>query len=409
MGLFFGLLYIIIVYKTYYFVHTPLTQSLVFYSIFTGAFLLSRLIIAFYYEDNHKRKHSPKKYPRVSFVIACKNEEDSIRKTIAACMRSDYPGVMECVAVNDGSTDKTLLEMRKAKRDFPGKVKIINFEKNRGKREGMAEGVKASKNEIIIFVDSDSFLASDAAKHIVEHFMEDPKIGAISGNTMVENKDVNTLTKMQSARYGVSYDIFKSCESVFGTVTCCPGCFSAYRKSSILKVMDRWLNQTFLGTRSTFGDDRSLTNYVMRTEKVIYCRKAVATTIVPEKYPQFFKQQLRWKKSWIREGANTGSFIWKKHPIASISYYTNLFIPILGPIVVGKMLIVDVLMRGEMPFYFVGGVLVMSILFGIYYYLIYQNRYWWYVTIFTLLYTFVLVWQMPYAVLKVRDTKWGTR
>ena len=64
-------------------------------------------------------------------------------------------------------------------------------------------------------------------------------------------------------------------------VTCCSGCFSAYRREAILPHLDWWEHQTFLGKPSTFGDDRSLTNCVLRTWKVRYEARAVSHTLVP--------------------------------------------------------------------------------------------------------------------------------
>jgi len=410
LSVFFCVLYLILLYKVYYLINSPWNALFRIYSLLTGVFLFSRFIISYFYSDKHNHQYSPGLYPKCSFVISCKNEEDSISKTIDTCLTSIYPNELDCIAINDGSTDNTLSQMKESKRKWGSKLRIISFSENRGKREGMSEGVLASKNDIIIFVDSDSFVRPEAVKIIVEHFIEDPQIGAVSGNTRVENDGVNMLTKMQSARYGISYDIFKASESVFGTVTCCPGCFSAYKRKAILKVLRKWRFQTFLGSRSTFGDDRSLTNFVMRTRKVVYCRSAIATTIVPERFKKLFNQQLRWKKSWIREGiANTGSFIWRKNPVASLSFYINLLIPIFGPIIIVKVLLVDFATHGTLPLYYVFGIVAMSLLFGIYYYAIYPNKYWWYVLIFSLLYTFVLIWQMPYALIKLRDTKWGTR
>jgi len=274
----------------------------------------------------------------------------------------------------------------------------------------MAAGVKASNNEIIVFVDSDSFVEANAVRIMVEHFMIDKNIGAVSGNTLVYNDNVNLLTKMQSARYGVSFDIFKSAESVFGCVTCCPGCFSAYRRSAILEVIDDWLNQSFLGSKSTFGDDRSLTNYVMRKWQILYCRHAVAKTIVPENYSKFFKQQLRWKKSWIREGFfNAGKIMWRKNILASAAFYINITLPIFGPIILFRTLFWNPLVSNDLPLFFMFGIVAMSGMFGLYYYLISANKYWWHVIEFSVFYALVLVWQMPYAILTVKNTKWGTR
>lgn len=231
--LFLAGLHLLFLYKTTL-LFTNQTYWLVnLYIILTGSFLLSRFFIAYFYQDFHDRKIAASKYPTMSFVIAAKNEEGSIYKTIKTCMSSAYPNKFECIVVNDGSTDNTLTEMLRAQRDFNKirrGVKVISFPENRGKREGMAEGVLAARGDVIIFVDSDSFVERNAAKIIVEHFINEPEVGAVAGNTGVENHNHNTLTKMQSARYGVSFDIFKACESVFGTVTCCPGCFSAYRR-----------------------------------------------------------------------------------------------------------------------------------------------------------------------------------
>lgn len=408
IALFFVVLYGILIYKLVFFINTPWSWAAGLYSLLTGTFLLSRFAIVFFYTDQHTKKYKPKDYPTVSVVIACKNEEDSIFKTIETCMKSEYPHKIECIAVDDGSTDNTYAEMERAQKAFPG-VKLIKFEKNLGKREGMSAGVLKATNEIIVFVDSDSFVSKDAIQLISEHFIKDERVGAVSGNSKVENIDTNMLTRMQSARYGVSFDIFKACEGVFGTVTCCPGCFSAYRKKAIMEVLEAWQNQTFLGTRSTFGDDRSLTNHILMNWKVEYCTTAQATTIVPDKYVKFFKQQLRWKKSWIREGANAARFIWKKHPIASLSFYTNLLIPIFGPFIVGYVLYYSIVIHNETPLVYIGGVTAMSLLFGAFYYVRSESKYWWYVILFTWLYSAILVWQMPYALLKMRDTKWGTR
>lgn len=409
LNVFFVSLYLVCAYKIYYILNPSAGFFVWSYGSLVGIFLLSRLITAFYYTDGHGKKYRPEDYPSISFVIACKNEEESIGKTIDTCLKSSYPARMDCIAVNDGSTDRTWARMQESKRKWKDRLKLISFEKNMGKREAMAEGVLVSDAEVVIFVDSDSFVERGAARLIVEHFLEDGSVGAVAGNSLVENEKCNFLTRMQSARYGVSFDVFKSSESVFGAVTCCPGCFSAYRREAVLKVMDRWRYQVFWGTRSTFGDDRSLTNFILRDWKVVYCRKAVVRTIVPEKFPQFVKQQLRWKKSWIREGINAGRFMWRKNIIASLSFYVNLLIPIFAPLIAFRALFWKGLLDSHFPGIYLLGLVVMSIVLGLYYFFISENKFWWYVAPFSLIYSLVLIWQMPYAILKIRDTKWGTR
>ncbi|MDP1845798.1 MAG: glycosyltransferase [Candidatus Moranbacteria bacterium] len=411
--LFLFLLSVVVLYKIVYYLNIEPNNFWYIYSLLAGTFLVSRLPLAFMHKDayaNSREKNDNYIYPNVSFIIAAKNEEESIYKTIEACMESDYPAEMECIAIDDGSTDKTLSEMQRASVAFGSdEVRAVTLGVNKGKREAMFEGVRLSKNEIIVFVDSDSFLEKGALRLLIHHFSDD-KVGAVSGNTGVANHCSNLLTKMQSIRYAVSFDIFKSSESYFGVVTCCPGCFSAYRMKAITPVLSSWRNQMFMGTRSTFGDDRSLTNFVLRDWKVAYCESAKATTIVPEKYMKFLKQQLRWKKSWIREGFVSSSFMWKKHPIAALSFYVNLILPTLGPFVVGWVLYMTIAHYNLLFLItFLFGVTTVGLLYSTFLFIIQREKYWLYMPAFSIFYTLIMIWQMPYAILTLRKTHWGTR
>lgn len=272
-----------------YFWYQPWVNT---YSIAVGVFILSRFLLAAFYVPPRDTGYEP----TVTVVVACMNEAGSIEKTIGRIYREGYPHEkLEVVVVNDGSTDDTLNEMLRAQGRHP-KLVVVDFEENKGKRHGMAVGSLLSRSEILLFVDSDSFLMPGAVHKIVQG-LADQSVAAVSGHTDVENIKSNVLTRMQDVRYYVSYRVMKAAEHLFGAVSCCPGCFSAYRRVYVLNVLDTWLHQRFLGSYCTFGDDRSLTNYLLRDYKVLYDDEALATTIVPEKWLKYVKQQCRWKRS----------------------------------------------------------------------------------------------------------------
>jgi hyaluronan synthase len=180
------------------------------------------------------------------------------------------------------------------------------------------------------FIDSDSFVEKNTAREIVKYFI-DGKVGAVAGHTFVANAEKNLLTKMQSVRYFIAFKAYKSAEALFGTVTCCSGCCSAYRRSYILPFINEWRNQRFLGVKCTYGDDRSLTNYLLRRGyKTVFSPTATAHTFVPETVSQYLRQQLRWKKSWFRENLMAGLFIWKRNPLMSLSFYLRIYFATLG-------------------------------------------------------------------------------
>jgi hyaluronan synthase len=374
------------------------------YSITVGAFILSRFLLAAFYIAPRNVGYKP----GISVIVACMNEEDSIEKTIERIYSEGYPhSKLEVVVVNDGSTDNTFDEMLSAQSRHHSLV-VVNFEQNKGKRHGMAIGALIAQGDILTYVDSDSFLSPGALHKIVQGFA-DPTVAAVSGHTDVENYRTNILTKMQHVRYYVSYRVMKGAEHVFGAVSCCPGCFSAYRKSAVLNVLDKWLHQRFLGKYATFGDDRSLTNYLLKHYRVLYDDQAIATTIVPDKWIKYFKQQARWKRSWIREMFFAGRFMWYKHPIAAISWYAMTILPLIAPLVMFNAMVRLPLVYGRPPSFYIGGVLVVSLLWALYFLQRTGRSYWWTAFLFTITYVLFFSWQGYYAALTLRKTEWGTR
>ncbi len=382
------------------------------YSLNVSIYILSRFLLAYFYEtDNPKYKKNYE--PTISFGVPAKDEEENIRETILRIASSDYPKEkFNIIAVNDGSTDNTLSEMLKAQKIAKGmgvKVKIVDWRINKGKRDGMAECINQSNYDLIVFIDSDSFIEKDTARELVKYFFDD-NVGAVAGHAFVANANKNMLTKMQAARYFVAFKAYKSAESLFGTVTCCSGCCSAYRNKYVKEILNEWQQQKFLGVRCTYGDDRSLTNFLLRNGyDTLYNPYALSHTFVPDNYKQFFKQQLRWKKSWLRENFIASGFIWKKNPIMSLSFYIGVILTLVAPAVVFRAIIWYPLNTNQLPVFYLLGLLLMSVIYGVYYNIYINDSKWIYGIIFTFFYTFVLIWQLPYAILTIRDPRWGTR
>lgn len=374
------------------------------YALLVSSYIISRVVLACFYRPPKLKGY----LPTVSVIVACKNEEASIYRTIAGIYDSYYPVErMQVIVVNDGSTDGTLAEMQRAQADNPT-LEIIDFPKNLGKRHGMAAGARAANGEILIYVDSDSFVRRDALRQMVAAF-EDPDVGGVSGHAYAENAHTNLLTKMQEVRYYVAFRIVKAAESIFSAVTCCSGCLAAYRRTYVMEILDDWLQQRFLGTEATFGDDRSMTNYILRRWRVLYNSEAVCTTIVPDSWRVFLKQQLRWKKSWIRESLIGLKFIWKRHPLAAFFFYFGVIFPLASPMIVAAALFIPLMGYGSFSVMYAYGTMIMAVLYGLIYAARFRSGTWVYGIFFTFFYMFVLVWQTYYALFTMRRNHWGTR
>jgi hyaluronan synthase len=263
-------------------------------------------------------------------------------------------------------------------------------------------------HELVVFVDSDSFLEGTAIRNLVQPF-QDPKMGGVTGRTDVENKYTNALTKLQTVRYYIAFRIMKAAESFFDSVTCLSGPLSCYRKDLVLKFKDDWLNQKFLGHPATFGDDRSLTNYIMQNYRTAYQDNAICSTVVPSVGKQFLHQQMRWKRSWLRESLRVAGFIWKKEPFMALFFYVGFIVPIAAPIVFIYNLVYIPLIRGIFPSTFLIGLFVMAMLLSFSHLIFQKSRIWLYGFVFCLFYELVLLWQMPVAWFTFAVSTWGTR
>ncbi|MCR5094376.1 MAG: glycosyltransferase [Lachnospiraceae bacterium] len=397
-------------------IYFKFNKTLYLYSIITAIFLLSRYLFGAFYRP---KKIDPSFTPGVSILIPCFNEEEWIQRTITSCMNQEYPvDKLEVIVIDDCSTDRSaskikeivdkLMEDSFKRYGVEGRLRYHLQEKNAGKREALVVGAEMAKHDLVVFVDSDSFLDPFAIINIVQPF-KDPKMGGVSGRTDVANTYTNTLTKMQAVRYYVSFRVMKAAEGLFDAVSCLSGPLSCYRKKIILDNKDAWLNQRFLGQKATFGDDRSMTNFILRHHRATYQDTAVCQTIVPNNHKIFLRQQMRWKRSWLRESLIAATFMWRKEPFAAVTFYMGLIVPIAAPIVVVYNLIYVPFTQHIFPTSFVLGIFLMSLLMSMAQLLLRKSSTWIYGMLFCLYYELVLLWQMPIAWFTFWKSTWGTR
>ncbi|MCS0826148.1 glycosyltransferase family 2 protein [Cytobacillus firmus] len=396
-------------------IYFKFNKFLYFYSILAAVFLLSRYIFGLLYRNVPINLNYE---PSVSIIVPVFNEESWIQRTILSCIDQTYPiDKLEVIIVDDCSTDKTAMKVteimeiihREGERfNTKERLRFHILPENGGKREALVAGVEMARHDLVVFVDSDSFLEPNAIRNIVQPF-QDPKMGGVAGRTEVENKFTNALTKLQTVRYYIAFRIMKAAESTFDCVTCLSGPLSCYRKSLVLENADAWLKQRFLGHPATFGDDRSMTNFILKTHRTSYQDQAVCSTIVPSSLKTFLNQQMRWKRSWLRESLRALSFMWKKEPFMMVFFIVGLIVPIAAPIVVMYNLLYVPLMHGIFPATFLLGLLLMALMMSFAHLFFRKSKLWFFGFVFVLFYEFVLLWQMPVAWITFWKSTWGTR
>jgi len=241
--------------------------------------------------------------PTVTVIVPAYNEGPMVRLALESALTNDYPAhLLDVIAIDDGSTDDTLAHMRVVAARHPGRVRVIAQPQNQGKREALRTGFVAAQGEIVVTVDSDSRLAPSALRHIVAPLVDDAEVSAVAGKVLVLNRWAGLITRLLAARFFITFDLCRAAQSRFGAVLCCPGALTAYRRSAVLSVIDRWMSQTFLGAACTIGEDRALTTWLLRDGgRAVYQSTATVHTLVPETAQGLTRMLLRWERGNLRE------------------------------------------------------------------------------------------------------------
>ena len=368
------------------------------------SYLWYRFILKFI-SDIKENKDYPPYHARCTVIIPTFNEDE---KRLAQCIKSIIraDGDKEIIIVDDHSTNNTWQTIKMLQVKYP-EVKVIRFDKNQGKRMAQYHGLKLATGEIIVTVDSDTLLDKHAITNLIKPF-NDPTVGATTGNVRGLNKNQNFLTKMIDARYLNAFSFERKALSAFGIVTCCSGVLSAYRKDILETVKEIYIKQRFLGKKCTYGDDRHLTNLILkRRYKSVFVKSAKAVTDLPFNMSTYIVQQLRWKKSFIRESLITLSFSWKVNKLLFIETIYNITIPffsvfarlfIIYSIILSPILLIPI----SLSIIFIALLRNILLLFE-------EGR----VALYSLPYAFIhemmIYWLYWYALFTLKDNKWGTR
>ena len=230
--------------------------------------------------------------PRVSVIVPCFNEEATIRDTVENLQGLTYPNY-EVIVVDDGSQDRTAAILR----DLAGRVsylRVIHSVANRGKAHALKLGLLASQGEILVTVDSDAMLNSDALDFLVPHFITpyvSERVGAVTGNPRVRNRS-SLLAKIQLLEYASIIGLIKRSQRVLGKIMTVSGVIVAFRKRALI---DSGLWDTDIIT-----EDIAVTwKLEQHFWDVRYEPKALCWMLVPETAAGLWKQRVRWAQGGL--------------------------------------------------------------------------------------------------------------
>lgn len=257
-------------------------------------------------------------YPPVSILMAAYNEANNLPETFRGIKNQDYPGKIEIIVSDDGSTDNTKDVLKSLKTH---NLKVVHA-KHGGKAHALTEGLKHVKNDILVTIDADTFLHPHAVRRIVARLLSDPSnTAAVAGRVLVKNSRENLMTKIQEWDYFTAISSVKRQQSLYQGTMVAQGAFSAF-KTDIVRKYNGW--------PAVIGEDIVLTWALLNDGyKIGFESTAVGFTVSPSNIKKFYRQRKRWARGMI-EGLRTyGNVIVEKHHLPAFFILVDFILPTL--------------------------------------------------------------------------------
>lgn len=172
----------------------------IFFISLTLLYFLTHLFLLKGLNKSFRLKKNPiQELPKVSVIVAGRNESANIQKCIQSLSATNYPSdKLEIILVNDHSTDNTFEIMKKATARL-GYFKVINSAEStsnnlKGKANAIDTAISQCTGEIIVSTDADCEVPSDWVRETVRYYSGNTAM--ICGFTKIKT-DSSLFSKVQ--------------------------------------------------------------------------------------------------------------------------------------------------------------------------------------------------------------------
>jgi biofilm PGA synthesis N-glycosyltransferase PgaC len=179
-------------------------------------FLLVFIVQLYYLISNHKSLSAyvvddelPEVKIPISVIISARNESKNLSEYLPAILQQDYPD-FEVVVVNDCSFDNSD-EVLEALKDTYPQLKIVTITEHArfktGKKFALTLGIKAAKNEHLLFTDADCMPSSNNwITRMAAHFNKDNVQLVLGYSPYYKTGNfLNSLIRFETLKTAINY------------------------------------------------------------------------------------------------------------------------------------------------------------------------------------------------------------
>jgi len=263
--------------------------------------------------------------PKVSIVIAMRNEENEVERLLQNLQSQIYPtDKLELILVNDHSTDNTLNILNSSQLD---NLQVINMPKGEfGKKNAIKKAIELASGDIILASDADCSFNPKWVQTMANYFA-DENIKLVSG-PVAYHKQKGMFLSLQALEFSSLIGSGAGAIGVNNAIFC-NGANMAYRKEVFLEV-----NEFSIDT-AVSGDDVFLLHSVKAkySNAIAFAKQenAIVTTDAVQTLNGFINQRKRWtaKSSGYKDFASIyASFLVLFTNLALVFLFTMHFVSI---------------------------------------------------------------------------------
>ena len=232
-------------------------------------------------------------HPRVGVIVPHYNEDPSLLTTLLDSLEmQDYPAPIVVLTADDGSTNDIQVPLTSwLQRPRRQEYVSVRFEKNSGSKGKNMDAILSyvpKDVEVLVVVDSDTYLERQSIRLVTERLWQDDRCAAVCGLVVPTNERDTIWQRFQYFEHIGIYPVVKCLQDAFGLVDVMAGAFVAHRMSAVREVggWGEWIVEDVAWTWKALACGHR-TGYVL---------DALAYTSGPESRDGLFRQRRRWSR-----------------------------------------------------------------------------------------------------------------
>ncbi len=234
--------------------------------------------------SNPRRTPRLPRYPKIALVVPCYNEEDNVLEVLRNLNAQHYPD-FEIVAVNDGSSDRTGEILDSLLPVYP-RLRVVHLAHNQGKAVALKCAAQLTDAPLLLCIDGDALLAPTAAVWMARHFLNNPRVAAVTGNPRLRTRST-LLGRMQVGEFSSIIGLIKRAQRTYGRIFTVSGVCAMFRRSALHHV-GYWSTENL-------AEDIDVSWRLQTHHWDVYFEPAATCWILmPETLLGLWRQRLRW-------------------------------------------------------------------------------------------------------------------